>query len=154
MTEEKNAALFKVGSIYRDQGGDLVHLTARFNDSHAHGPMLTGQFMNIDSGPRSLVDGRYPGFVEDAASRWHLIPGELDAQGNPLSATPHHTAGAEQQARNEAIRGAIEAVKVTKPTPAEVTKPAYTLHQHWSDKHGSGTCGVACGASLSRRWAR
>jgi hypothetical protein len=68
---------FRIGGVYRDQGGQVTRLDTPLEDGTADGLMLSGNFTGSRSGPRNLSDGRYPGYASQADSIWHLLPGEL-----------------------------------------------------------------------------
>lgn len=89
------ATPFRIGGIYRQRDGRLVRLDApseaelHGNRSELHryvgGPAVARNVATGgDIGWRDLASGRFPGHNE--LSEYNLLPGELDAQGNPIFA--------------------------------------------------------------------
>lgn len=94
----EQATPFRIGGIYRQQNGKLRYL----REVPHWKPDVTGQkqveavhvengkvrecSFGVADGARRLSDGRYPGRRDDPEYGSHLVPGELDVHGNPLTA--------------------------------------------------------------------
>lgn len=76
---------FRVGGIYRQQNGDLVKLTKSCGKDRAWGVMLSGRHKGDASGLRRLVDGKHPLHESFLELEFHLIPGEVDEAGVPIT---------------------------------------------------------------------
>lgn len=151
---EQTSPAFRIGGIYRDQGGDLVRLNELIGDGGANGVMLTGQYKGLTSGFRDLATGRY----SDAGvhARWTLIPGECDEQGNPIApvtfyATAETLAAIEDEkaqpecnaamiARDGPARCAVTAIL---PPTIPATKPVKPVLPHWNNKQTPDTATTA-----------
>lgn len=75
---------FRIGGIYRTQGGELRRLTADTREIDGNGVCVQVEHINEISGAasnrgswRRLADGVYPGADDNASHRAHLVPGEL-----------------------------------------------------------------------------
>lgn len=101
-----NEHTFRIGGIYRENGGNLVRLErivpgegryadnkyitdslARWRHRHGEEPVVAVYVgREGENGWRRLSNGRYPDYEDAPDYASHLIPGELDEKGNPVSA--------------------------------------------------------------------
>lgn len=116
--------MYKIGSIYKRQDGELVRIDKPFStkEGYAVGTILTGRHEDGGSGAVSLATGRYFWEEGNSSADAHLTPGERDEQGRLLIT--------DEDRRFAAVgQEFVAAVATSGLSPKEVVKKVLEMHR-------------------------